>query len=35
MLQDKHAEKSRKVMQSILQMKKIDMKILKEAYGQQ
>jgi predicted 3-demethylubiquinone-9 3-methyltransferase (glyoxalase superfamily) len=34
LLQDKDAEKSRRVMQAMLQMKKIDIKALKEAYGQ-
>jgi predicted 3-demethylubiquinone-9 3-methyltransferase (glyoxalase superfamily) len=33
MLQDKDAEKSNRVMQAMLQMKKIDIKGLKEAYG--
>ncbi len=33
MLQDKDAEKSKRVMQAMMQMKKIDIKGLKEAYG--
>jgi predicted 3-demethylubiquinone-9 3-methyltransferase (glyoxalase superfamily) len=32
MLQDKNAQKSQKVMQALLQMKKLDIKILKQAY---
>ena len=35
MLQDKDAEKSRKVMKAMLQMDKIDIKTLKQAYEQQ
>lgn len=35
MLQDKDAEKSKRVMQAMLQMKKIDIGALKEAYGQE
>jgi predicted 3-demethylubiquinone-9 3-methyltransferase (glyoxalase superfamily) len=35
MLQDKDAEKSRRVMQTMLQMKKIDIDALKRAYEQQ
>jgi len=35
MLQDKDAKKSRKVMQAMLQMDKIDIKSLKQAYEQQ
>jgi predicted 3-demethylubiquinone-9 3-methyltransferase (glyoxalase superfamily) len=34
MLQDKDAEKSKRVMQAMLQMKKIDIGALKQAYGQ-
>jgi len=33
MLQDKDPERSKRVMQAMLQMKKIDIKGLKEAYG--
>jgi predicted 3-demethylubiquinone-9 3-methyltransferase (glyoxalase superfamily) len=35
MLQDKDAEKSKRVMKAMLQMKKIDIKTLKQAYEQQ
>ena len=35
MLQDKDAEKSRKVMEAMLQMDKIDIKTLKQAYDQE
>ena len=35
MLQDKDAEKSKRVMQAMLQMKKIDIGLLKQAYEQQ
>jgi len=35
LLQDKDAEKSQKVMKAMLQMGKIDIKTLKQAYGQQ
>jgi predicted 3-demethylubiquinone-9 3-methyltransferase (glyoxalase superfamily) len=35
MLQDKDPEKSKRVMQAMLQMDKIDIKTLKQAYGQQ
>ncbi len=35
MLQDKDAEKSKRVMQAMLQMKKIDIKTLKQAYERQ
>ena len=35
LLQDKDAEKSQKVMKAMLQMGKIDIKSLKQAYGQQ
>lgn len=35
MLQDKHAAKSSRVMKAMLQMNKIDVARLKEAYGQQ
>jgi predicted 3-demethylubiquinone-9 3-methyltransferase (glyoxalase superfamily) len=35
LLQDKDAEKSKRVMQAMLQMKKIDIKKLKQAYEQQ
>jgi hypothetical protein len=34
MLQDKDAEKSKRVMQAMLQMKKIDVAALKRAYEQ-
>lgn len=34
MLQDNDTKKSERVMRALLQMKKIDIKILKEAYGQ-
>jgi predicted 3-demethylubiquinone-9 3-methyltransferase (glyoxalase superfamily) len=33
MLQDKDAERSKKVMEAMLQMDKIDIKTLKQAYG--
>jgi predicted 3-demethylubiquinone-9 3-methyltransferase (glyoxalase superfamily) len=35
MLQDKDAEKSKRVMQAMLQMKKIEIKALKEAYAEE
>ncbi len=35
LLQDKYAEKSKRVMQAMLQMKRIDIKKLKQAYEQQ
>ena len=35
LLQDKDAEKSKRVMQAMLQMKKIDIKTLRQAYEQQ
>jgi predicted 3-demethylubiquinone-9 3-methyltransferase (glyoxalase superfamily) len=35
MLQDKDAEKSERVIKAMLQMKKIDIKALKQAYAQQ
>jgi predicted 3-demethylubiquinone-9 3-methyltransferase (glyoxalase superfamily) len=35
MLQDKDAEKSKRVMEALLKMSKIDIKILKQAYEQQ
>jgi predicted 3-demethylubiquinone-9 3-methyltransferase (glyoxalase superfamily) len=35
MLHDEHAEKSERVMQALLQMKKLDIKRLKQAYGRQ
>ena len=35
MMQDKNPEKTNRVMQAILQMKKIDIKTLKQAYAQQ
>jgi predicted 3-demethylubiquinone-9 3-methyltransferase (glyoxalase superfamily) len=35
LLADKDAEKSKRVMQAMMQMDKIDIKRLKEAYGQQ
>ncbi len=35
MLQDKDPEKSKRVMEAMLQMDKIDIKTLKQAYGQQ
>jgi predicted 3-demethylubiquinone-9 3-methyltransferase (glyoxalase superfamily) len=34
MLQDKDAEKSKRVMQAMLQMDKIDIKKLEKAYGE-
>ena len=34
MLQDKNAERAERVMQAMLQMKKIDINALKQAYGQ-
>jgi predicted 3-demethylubiquinone-9 3-methyltransferase (glyoxalase superfamily) len=34
MLQDKNPEKSKRVMQAMLQMSKIDIEILKQAYEQ-
>ncbi len=35
MLQDKNAEKSERVMKAMLQMDKLDIKTLKQAYAQQ
>jgi hypothetical protein len=35
MLQDKDAEKSKRVMQAMLQMDKLDINTLKQAYQQQ
>jgi predicted 3-demethylubiquinone-9 3-methyltransferase (glyoxalase superfamily) len=34
MLQDKDANKSERVMEAMLKMKKIDIRALKQAYGQ-
>jgi predicted 3-demethylubiquinone-9 3-methyltransferase (glyoxalase superfamily) len=34
MLQDKDAEKSKRVMQAMLKMSKLDIKLLKQAYEQ-